>query len=310
MQKYTLKRTGDFYKGNLHSHTTISDGRYSPEELIKLYKRYNYSFLAFTDHRIYGIHEEFNTPDFLVFPGVELDTSVGLKEGACHHIVGISTPEETGFSHGQEFSEGKLDCSKMSAEEIIDLLSSHNNLAIYAHPYWSKVDIADIVDLKGLVGMEIMNYGCEMEWKCGNSEVFFDQFWWNDNKIWCFATDDGHDDPYCYCGGYIVVKTDDFSHRGIIDAISEGSFYAAFSQKGQEAPHIIDFIVEDGVAKLSCSPSRNIYIYTPKGYRAYHAEDGKSLTYAEYKLPDEALYVKAICVDFAGNTSWCQPIAL
>ena len=117
MQKYTLRRTGNFYKGNLHSHTTISDGRFTPEELVKLYKQYNYSFLAITDHNIYGIHEELNTADFLVLPGVELDTSVGLKEGACHHIVGISTPEETKVSHGQKFREGELNSSKMSAEE-------------------------------------------------------------------------------------------------------------------------------------------------------------------------------------------------
>jgi len=223
--------------------------------------------------------------------------------------VGISTPEETGFDHGQKFSSGELDCHKMSGQDIIDLLAAHNNLVIYAHPYWSRVDISDIVNLKGLLGMEIMNYGCEVAWKSGNSEVFFDQFWWNRNNIWCFGTDDGHRESHYY-GGYIVVKTDNFTHRGIIDAILEGSFYAAFAQKGQEAPSITDFVVEDGVAKIYCSPCRNIYLYTPNGHKSFHALNGEPLTYGEYELPERADYVKATCVDFAGNTSWCQPIVL
>jgi hypothetical protein len=266
--------------------------------------------LAITDHRIYGIYSDYNTEDFIIMPGVELDTSVDLKEGACHHVVGISTPEETKFSHGQKFVDGKLNCGKMNVQEIIDLLVSHNNIAIYAHPHWSKIDISDIVDLKGLTGMEIMNYGCEVAWKSGNAEVFFDQFWWNENRIWCLGTDDAHQASYGYCGGYIVVKTDNLTHNDIINAISEGSFYSGFAQKGETAPDVIDFIVEDGIAKISCSPCRNIYLYTPNGQQSFHAVNQKPLTYAEYKLPDNAPYVKATCVDFSGNTSWCQPIVV
>jgi len=79
MLKCTLKRTGDFYKGNLHSHTTVSDGSETPEELIEIYKQNNYSFMAITDHRIYGVYPEYNASDFLILPGVELDTGVGFK---------------------------------------------------------------------------------------------------------------------------------------------------------------------------------------------------------------------------------------
>ena len=38
-------------KGNLHAHTTASDGRISIEECIKRYKEHGYDFLAITDHR-------------------------------------------------------------------------------------------------------------------------------------------------------------------------------------------------------------------------------------------------------------------
>ena len=33
MKKYLLPETGQFYKANLHCHTTVSDGRMTPEEV-------------------------------------------------------------------------------------------------------------------------------------------------------------------------------------------------------------------------------------------------------------------------------------
>ena len=40
-----------WYKGNLHTHTTLSDGAVAPDESIKRYKNAGYDFLAITDHR-------------------------------------------------------------------------------------------------------------------------------------------------------------------------------------------------------------------------------------------------------------------
>ena len=41
-------------KGGLHCHTTRSDGRGTPEEVIRLHAAKGYDFLALTDHRIYN----------------------------------------------------------------------------------------------------------------------------------------------------------------------------------------------------------------------------------------------------------------
>ena len=40
-----------FFKGNLHCHTTESDGKLSPDEVVALYRDLGYDFLALTDHR-------------------------------------------------------------------------------------------------------------------------------------------------------------------------------------------------------------------------------------------------------------------
>lgn len=41
---------GQFYKGNLHSHTTNSDGHLTPEEAVALFKSQGYHFLCLSEH--------------------------------------------------------------------------------------------------------------------------------------------------------------------------------------------------------------------------------------------------------------------
>ena len=43
-----------FLKGGLHTHTTRSDGRLTPEETLRYAASQGYDFLALTDHQIYN----------------------------------------------------------------------------------------------------------------------------------------------------------------------------------------------------------------------------------------------------------------
>ena len=65
-------------KGNLHAHTTFSDGRRPIGEVIARYRELEYDFLAITDHddRIFDDYW-LNIPPgderLLILPGVEID---------------------------------------------------------------------------------------------------------------------------------------------------------------------------------------------------------------------------------------------
>lgn len=65
-------------KGNLHTHTHLSDGLLSPEAVIARYRQLGYDFLAITDHDD-RIGEDYwhriprGDGDPLVFVGVEID---------------------------------------------------------------------------------------------------------------------------------------------------------------------------------------------------------------------------------------------
>lgn len=67
-----------FLKGNLHAHTTFSDGRRPVDQVIARYRDLGYDFLAITDHddRVDGDYW-FQIPPgddrLLVLPGIEID---------------------------------------------------------------------------------------------------------------------------------------------------------------------------------------------------------------------------------------------
>ena len=71
MKKYLIPQNGNFYKANLHSHSTVSDGRNTPKEMKDYYKEHGYQILALTDHELLVEHSDLCEPDFLMLPGYE-----------------------------------------------------------------------------------------------------------------------------------------------------------------------------------------------------------------------------------------------
>lgn len=303
--KTTFAREGSFYRGNLHTHTTVSDGELTPAEAKELYKSHGYSFLALTDHNRYGVHSELCDEDFLIIPGCERDT---FYEGKVHHIVSVGGID-SGFEHGERFTGGK---SGGSPQSIIDDINSRGDLAVYAHPFWSHALISDLLGLRGLFGMEIFNYSCQQEWRSGNSEVFYDYMLENGRRLMCFGSDDAHLHVPDALGGYITVKCGALDRKSIIGALISGSFYASSSHDGKSAPEILDFYVDDdNTAHLETSPCRVLYLNVSRSrYFPAHSKPGEPITSHSYKLPQECGLVRAIAVDEMGGVSWSQPIYL
>ena len=68
--KHLLPRVPRYFKTNLHTHTTISDGRQTPREAKDIYKAKGYQILCLTDHNVIVDHSDMNEPDFLMLTGV------------------------------------------------------------------------------------------------------------------------------------------------------------------------------------------------------------------------------------------------
>ena len=63
------------YKANLHCHTTLSDGEFTPEQVKAAYQKEGYSIVAYTDHDRYGWHSQLTDEDFLALAALEVEVT-------------------------------------------------------------------------------------------------------------------------------------------------------------------------------------------------------------------------------------------
>ena len=75
---------------DLHLHTTVSDGRLTPTELIQLVAERGLETIAITDHDITdGLEEAYEAakafPNLRLIPGIEISTDLGEHE---IHLLG------------------------------------------------------------------------------------------------------------------------------------------------------------------------------------------------------------------------------
>ncbi|WP_026524020.1 PHP domain-containing protein [Butyrivibrio sp. MB2005] len=110
---------------DLHTHSTASDGTFSPSELVDLAVKKGLSAIALTDHdTVDGLeeairHSEENYPDFEVVPGIEYST---VRNGKDVHIVGlyIDYKDEEYRAGLQEFIDSRTRRNRKICEKLTD----------------------------------------------------------------------------------------------------------------------------------------------------------------------------------------------
>ena len=88
---------GGFYRGNLHTHSTLSDGALEPKEVCRRYRDEGYDFISLTDHFLgrYGWPiadtEPYRKPGFTTVLGAELHSGAQAN-GELWHILAVCLP--------------------------------------------------------------------------------------------------------------------------------------------------------------------------------------------------------------------------
>ena len=80
-------------KGGLHCHTTRSDGKGTPEEVIAMHAQHGYDFLALTDHRTYNYKDYLPESGVLIIPGMEFDRPSPIITACTASILYGSAPK-------------------------------------------------------------------------------------------------------------------------------------------------------------------------------------------------------------------------
>ena len=289
---------GKWYRGNVHAHTTISDGTKTPEALVKLYKEAGYDFLSITDHSIVAKTQHLSTPDFLLVPGEEICIGTSTAN-TLYHIVALGIEKTLPF---RDFDY------RLNPQRVIDKINELGGLAISAHPYWSGLNHKDMMTITGYHGVEIYNTSCDYERNTGYSDAHIDGIISDGRKPFIYATDDHHgaemgNAPLDACVAWINVKAEELTVESIMTAIKAGHFY---SSTGPEFKDIS--IDEQGVISIECTPVRYIsFISTPSLGLKYHSM-GESLTEAKYPGRPHETYVRIEIEDFEGRKAWSNPI--
>jgi hypothetical protein len=65
---------GRFLKGNIHTHSTLSDGKRAPEDVVETYRRGGYDFMTRYGFPIADTRR-FRAPGFTTLLGAEVHTS-------------------------------------------------------------------------------------------------------------------------------------------------------------------------------------------------------------------------------------------
>ncbi|MBO3803945.1 MAG: PHP domain-containing protein [Candidatus Brockarchaeota archaeon] len=241
---------GRWFKGSLHCHTTNSDGILPPVDVARAYAENGYDFVVFTDHgKVTSLAED--NGGVLPVGGEEL--SVGRsKAGESYHVIAIGIEGELRAEGGD---------GPESVQEVVDDIADSGGLAFIAHPYWSGLVPEDMVCVKGYLGIEVFNTGCEAEVGKGFSIVHWDQVLSLGRMVKGVAVDDAHRylyPPYDAFGGWVWVRADELEWGCVAKAIGKGLFYSSMGPK-------ITLVELGKTLRVKCSGAKQVSMISHNG---------------------------------------------
>lgn len=282
---------GQWLRGNIHAHTTISDGKLSPAEVLTLYSEAGYDFIALTDHNRYHTYSH---SDLICIGGVEVTGYLAKKP---IHLQLLPLPGLPVFSEGQQFF-------LTDEEETRRFIATYHKRCIILlnHPAWSLLESGEVIRLGPIAGIEISNYSTELLnavdgsihlWECALRE----------GRRWLgYGSDDNHNKESDCFGSWIWVKAAEPSAQAIVEAIEKGHFYSS------EGPFIHRFEIRGGRVVAECSPVSRIIV---KGERRNFVRRlGDGITSLEAPLNGQSRYLRLECTDEQGRSAYSNPIWL
>ena len=301
-------RKSKWFKGNLHTHTTVAGGDAEPEVVVRWYRRHGYDFLVLSDHNHLTLLDynsgkrRFKRP--LMIPGEEI--SARTKGGTVPvHINGI------GISRVIE---------PIDAGEVISTIQANVNAVLEAggiasinHPNlnWA-FDHEEIKQVTGASLLEIFNGHPAVNGYGGPGKLSHEQIWDGvlsaGRAIFGVATDDSHNyhdfsrEMSNPGRGWVVVRAEELSLEAIVEGLAAGDFYASTGVT------LADLQLSQDALHLSIEPTSD-YAYATRTT----GRDGVLLaesaeTEAIYQIRGDEGYARATVFSSNGARAWTQPV--
>jgi predicted metal-dependent phosphoesterase TrpH len=302
-----FSKPGRFWRGNIHTHSTLSDGLLSPAEVVDAYKATGYDFMVLSDH----FAEFFNWPvadttsmrseSFTTLIGAELHAPV-TSVGELWHILAVGLPLDFEKCGPQETGP-KLAKRAADAGAFVGI----------AHPSWSQLTIEDGHSIEAAHAVEIYNHGCAVHNDRGEGWYLLDQMLNDGKRLTAFATDDAHfqDHDADAFGGWVQVKCDSLHPDQLLASLKAGDYYSS------QGPQIHSVSIADKELKVECSPVDTIVV--AGGTSRSAMQMGRSISSANIDLNKltkgfapaiSSPWLRVTVIDSSGKRAWTNPIWL
>ena len=270
MRLSPFDQPGRFWRGNLHTHSTLSDGALPLDEVVGRYKAVGYDFVMMSEHFI----NHFNWPiadtrhlrgnDFTTILGAELHAPV-TSAGELWHIVAAGLPLD--FAPAAKGETGP---------EIAKRAVAAGAFIAIAHPSWSRYTIEDGRALSFAHAVEIYNHGCAIENDLGEGFYLLDQMLNEGHRLNAIATDDAHFKTPDHFGGWVHVKALSLDPDALLASLKAGHFYSS------QGPQLHNIELSGKNISIATSPVDSITVVC--GNSRTCVANGRAITSAEFDL--------------------------
>jgi len=276
LSPYTTKN--NVYRGQLHAHTTNSDGAQSPTAVVTFYKNKGYNFISITDHDV-----------------ITTDPSVS----GILFIQGAETSYESGFKHVNQINVATLKVAS-TVQSIIDTTNKYGNFTFLNHPMISPYtySLKEFEALDGYYGIEVWN---ALVPNYANAEIRIDSLLTKHRKTYLIATDDTHDTTAVTAGtASVYVFADECTNAEIMSNLKAGNFYASNGA-------LITSIVVSGHTVTITTPVSSTIAFIGKNNTTLQTTTGA--TTASYTITGDELYMRIkVARTSDGKMAWSNPI--
>jgi hypothetical protein len=301
----------NWLKGNLHTHTTNSDGDDTPEHVAEWYHEHGYDWLCLSDHDHITILEG-SAAEMAKWPLLVRGEEVTSRDSSGPvHVNGYGVTELVRAS-------SSTDIVTAMRENVEGILAA-GGMASINHPnYRWSFDSGAMMQVEGYQFMEIFNGHpvSHNDGGGGSSSTLgiWDSLLSKGRRVWGIAVDDAHNyvDEFgpnlANPGrGWVQVKAKSLSQQDIFDAMAEGDFYASTGVT------IGDMVANTREIKIDIDPethtdgteARYSTMFTGGNGRLLYESISKSPSYTPTRLDG---YVRAAVYSSKGTRAWTQPV--
>ena len=274
---------GRWLRGNLHAHTTRSDGAREPQAVVDDYAARGYDFLMLSDHDVYT-------------------SELMLAELAARGMVLIPGNEVTAGGPHMLHVYADRRVEPVAQRQRVLMEAGHGRgFVVACHPNWEKhfehCPLDWLMQWDGYAGLEIYNGLIGRHPGSPYASDKWDQLLSAGRRLWGFANDDSHAAQGDTGLGWNMVYSAERTAKGIADALAAGRFYASTGVV------ITDIQVDRQRICIRTENAQRIVAHKRFGQRLAVVDAGAM----EVEVPEDAAYVRFECWGAGEQFAWTQP---